>query len=472
MTTFSDKRIIAFIVSLALFMDALDTTIINTAIPAMSRSLLVHPVDLKIALISYLLSLAIFIPVSGWIADKYGTKRVFNVAIAIFTISSVFCGAAQNLTELVIARSCQGIGGALMLPLGRLIILRTFKRHELVEAMNAIIMVVSLGLMLGPLSGGFITDHLSWHWIFWVNIPVGIFTICMATRFLPETPPIKVRRFDIVGFILFGGGLAALSFSLSELSENAANQQAALFILSLAITMLCAYFIYARKQTHPIIKMSLCQFRTFKISIMGNLFARLGFGGIPFLLPLLLQIGLGYRAEMSGLLLAPIAIGIIVVRSFSLQILRFAGYKRLLLINTFLVGILLITFRMVDTHTSIYMIASLTFIFGLLISLQYSGMNSLAYADLPTDDLSAATSFVSTMQQLSQSLGVATSALLLRFYSVVSGDGILLTPTIFHETFLTLGVLTFLSAGIFLQLKPNDGHQMLTEPAQDKITTH
>lgn len=453
-------------------MDALDTTIINTAIPAMSRSLGVHPVDLKIALISYLLSLAIFIPVSGWVADKYGTKRVFMTALCIFTISSIFCGSAQSLTDLVIARSCQGLGGALMLPLGRLIILRTFQRHELVEAMNAVIMVVSMGLMLGPLAGGFITDHFSWHWIFWINIPVGLFAVCMTSYWLNETAPIKVRRFDFPGFVLFSGGLATLSFSLSALSETSANQQTAFMILILAIFMLTGYFVYARKQTHPIINTSLFQFRTFKVSITGNLLARLGFGGVPFLLPLLMQVGLGYSAEMSGLLLVPIPIGIIIVKSFSLRILRFVGYKRLLTSNTLFVGLCLIAFTTVDTHTSLYTLALLTFIFGLLISMQYSGMNSLAYADLPSDELSSATSLVSTMQQLSQSFGVAASALLLRFYSSYGTNGILLTPTIFQHTFFTLGIMTIFSMVIFLQLKPGDGHQMLKEPAQDKIATH
>ncbi|HEX4046124.1 MAG TPA: DHA2 family efflux MFS transporter permease subunit [Gammaproteobacteria bacterium] len=470
-----EKRIIIFIVSLALFMDALDTTIINTAIPAMSHSLHVHPVDLKIALISYLISLAIFIPISGWIGDKYGIKRVFMLALAIFTVSSLWCGYAQTLFELVIARSCQGLGGSLMLPLGRLIILRTFQRHELVEAMNAVVMVVSIGLMLGPLAGGFITDHLSWHWIFWVNIPVGILAIAMAWHWMNDTPPQKVRPFDFLGFILFGGGLAALTFSLSDLSESTANSTIAFGIMGIAILMLVCYFLHSYKQPHPVINMTLFRLRTFQISIVGNLIARLGFGGVPFLLPLLLQIGLGYSAQLSGLLLVPIAFGILLVKSISLRILRFVGYKRLLLINTILVGFSLWTLCLVNMHTSVYLIAVFTFIFGFLISLQYSGMNSLAYADIATEDLSAATSLVSTMQQLAQSFGVAASALLLTYFSyspTVIGKHLALTPTIFHQTFLAMGIFTIFSTLIFTRLKVNDGHQMLTVPAQEKIATH
>ena len=251
----TDKVIIGFIVSLALVMDALDTTIINTAIPAMSHSLQVNPVDLKIALISYLLSLAIFIPISGWIADKFGMKNVFIGALCIFTISSTWCGYSHTLRELVIARSLQGLGGALMFPLGRLIILRTYQRHELVEAINYVVMVVSLGLMLGPVAGGFITDHFSWNWIFWVNIPVGFIAIVMALYWLKDTSPRKVRPFDLTGFILFGGGLAGLTFSMSDLSETTANESQAVVIIIAAVLMLVVYVLHARKQRHPIVNL-------------------------------------------------------------------------------------------------------------------------------------------------------------------------------------------------------------------------
>lgn len=467
--TISKERIIALIVSLALFMDALDTTIINTAIPAMARSLHVYPVDLKIALISYLLSLAIFIPISGWVGDKFGVKRVFITALGIFTFSSFWCGYTHTLLELVMARSMQGLGGSLMLPLGRLIILRTFHRHQLVNAMNQVIMVVSIGLMLGPLAGGFLTDQLSWHWIFWVNIPVGLIVMLMAAFYLKDTMPRRVHPFDKLGFILFGGGLAALTFSLSYLSETTTNQKNALLIMCLAITMLITYFFHSRQQKYPIVKVELLRIRTFRVSIIGNLFARLGFGGVPFLLPLLFQIGLGYSAQLSGLLLVPIALGILLVKAISLRILRYLGYKRLLLMNTFLVGFSLWTFRIVNGNTSIYIIGTLTFIFGFLISLQYSGMNSLAYAEIYEDDLSAATSIVGTMQQLAQSIGVAASALLLQYYSSNSIVPFQLTPDVFHHTFFTLGILTFLSTLIFTSLKINDGHQMLTIPDDEML---
>lgn len=467
MNWLTEKRMIGFIVSLALFMDALDATIINTAIPAMAASLRVYPVDLKIALISYLLSLAVFIPISGWISDKFGIKRVFMFALAIFTTSSFFCGYASNLIELVCARTVQGLGGSLMLPLGRLIILRTFKQHELVEAMNAVIMVVAIGVMMGPLVGGIITDHLSWSWIFWVNIPVGICALMMAGRFLKPVPPRAVQPLDFMGFILFGGGLAALTFALSDLSESTASESLALSILGVAVSMLVIYFLRAKKQDNPIIDLTLFNIRTFRISIFGNLCARLGFGGVPFLLPLLLQVGLGYSAQLAGLLIAPIAIGIMVVKAIALPIMRWFGFRCLLIINTFLVGFALWLFQLVNQNTPHAVIACLTFGFGFLISLQYSGMNSLAYADIAPQQHSAATSIISTMQQISQSFGVALSALLLSVFSSLKSNDFALTPTVFHHAFLALGFLTFLSTLIFIKLKQGDGLSMLTGPKNE-----
>jgi len=464
-----NKKIIGCIVSLALFMDALDTTIINTAIPMMAKSLQVHPVDLKIALISYLVTLAIFIPISGWMADKYGNKNMFIISLIIFTLGSFCCGYASTLPELIVARCIQGLGGAFMLPVGRLILLHTYERHELVQAMNTIVIIVSMALMLGPFIGGTITDHFSWPWIFWVNVPVGIAAVLIARYFLQDTRARKVRPFDLLGFILFGGGLAALTFSFSDLSESSAHQSTALIIMLIAIILLIIYFRYAKYQRHSIINTSLLSIRTFRISMLGNICSRLGFGGIPFLLPLLMQIGLGMSAQLSGLLIAPLAIGVIVVKIISLKILRLLGYKRLLIINTVLVGFSLWSFLIITMNITTYMIAVLTFIFGLLISMQFSGMNSLAYSDISSDDLSSATSLISTIQQLSQSIGVAVSAMLLRLYSITSSQFIVLNIKIFHETFFTLGLITFVSALIFMRLQIGDGRQMLNAPKQKNI---
>jgi len=460
-----NKGIITVVVSFALFMEAIDTTIINTAIPVMANSLHVNPVDLKIALISYLLSLAIFIPISGWIADKFGTKQVFIFALAIFTFSSAWCGFAHSLPELVIARCFQGLGGSLTLPVGRLIILRTYERHQLIHAMSRVVMVVSLGLMLGPVLGGFITHYFSWRWVFLVNIPVGILTMIAAYYFLENTPKKKVLPLDFIGFILFGTALATFTFGLSALSETVISGSVTIIILAFAFLLFTMYVLHSRHSTmHPIINVTLFKSRTFFISVLGNLMSRLSFGGVPFLLPLLLQIGLGYSPQISGLLIAPMAIGVLLVKLFTLRLLRLFGYKKLLMLNTLLVSLCLWAFTFISSELSVYIIGVITFLFGLIIAVQYSGMNSLAYAELSPEDLSAAASIMGTLQQIAQSFGVAVGALLLRYYSIGSDSQFNLTTSVFHHAFFAMGLITLFSTIIFIQLKTGDGHEMIEAP--------
>lgn len=454
------KYMILLIVSLALFMEALDTTIINTAIPAMSQSLNVNPIDLKVALISYLLSLAIFIPISGWIADKFGIKRIFISAIFIFIFSSFWCGMARNLFELVIARSLQGFGGALALPVGRLIILRTFARYDMITAMSKVAIVAALGTMLGPLFGGLITHYFSWRWIFWINVPVGLLAIVFAYYWIVDELPKKVKPLDKIGFLLFGGSLAGFTFGLSAFSESTLPQSFALFITGNSFLLLLCYIWHSRRRKYPVVKTELLRIRTFRVSVIGNLFSRLGFGGVPFLVPLLLQIGLHYPAQISGMLLAPVALGIMLVKPFSLRLLRLFGYRKLLVGNTLLLGLSISIFYFVNSQTSLYVIGGLTFLFGFLISLQYGGMNSLAYSGIEPDDLSPATSIISTLQQLAQSFGVAISAFFLRYFAANQPE-FSLTVTVFHATFLVMGAITLFSAFIFMGLKGDDGGKMI-----------
>lgn len=457
-----NKKIVLIIVSFAMFMEAVDTTIINTAIPAIARSLAVNPIDLKIALISYLVSLAIFIPISGWMADKYGIKKVFITAVFIFTLSSFWCGFAHNLGELVIARTLQGIGGSMTVPVGRLIILRTFERHEIISKMSHVIMIAAIGMMLGPMLGGIITHQFSWPWIFWVNIPVGLFIMITSIIWLPDTQPMPVHPLDKLGFISFGSGLACFIFGFSIFSEsNREQDQLGFFVLLLAVGLLLYYAWHSWRRPNPVLKTELLLYRTFRISVVGNLIARTAFGGLPFLLPLLLQIGLDYPADLSGFLLAPIALGVLFLKPFSLPILRHLGFKNLLILNTGLVALSLCAFATITLKTSVFLIGCYSFFYGFLISLQYTGMNSLAYAEIPPEKLSAATSIMGTVQQLSQSFGVAVCALLVRFFSSDITSGFNLTVSVFHDAFLGMALMTLLSTIIFLRLKPNDGAAMI-----------
>ena len=459
--SFVPQKMLPFIVSLSFFMEAVDTTILNTAIPAISQSLLVDPVDLKIALISYLLSLAIFIPISGWLADRFGAKRIFITALCVFTLGSFGCGLAQNLTHLVIARFIQGLGGALGLPVGRLLIIRAVGRENLISTMNHVVTVGSLGMMLGPVIGGVITHYFSWHWIFWVNIPVGFMAIFLANNGIKDNECQAVPPLDKFGFLLFGMALALFTFGLSALSETTFSSWVSLVIIGCAMVLFVAYQRHSRGIAYPIVKTDLLTLRTFKVSVVGNLISRLGFGGVPFLVPLLLQIGLGYPSEISGFLLAPIAIGVLISKHFYLPLLRRYGYRRLLIINTFLAGCSIWTFMMINASTSLYAIGGITFLYGCIISVQYGLMNSLAYADISTEKLSAATSIMGTIQQIAQSLGVAVSAVLIRYFILLYSEDSTLNPTVFHATFFSVGLITLLSSLVFFQLKPEDGQQMI-----------
>jgi len=452
---------IPFIISLAFFMEAVDSTILNTAIPAISRSLVVDPVDLKVALISYLLSLAIFIPISGWLADKFGAKKTFISALAIFTLSSLWCGFSDNLIELMIARFVQGFGSAFGMPVGRLILMRVFGRENLINTMSRVIIFGALGMMLGPMIGGFITHNFSWHWIFWVNIPVGISAILLSAYWLPITPPKKMPKLDKVGFVLFGSALAGFTFGLSALSQSTLTNSLATNIILVSIILFAVYFLHSKKQKNPIVKTDLFYLRTFQISLVGNLISRLGFGGIPFLIPLLLQVGLGFSAQLSGVLLAPTAIGLLFIKPFALPLLRKLGYRKLLILNTIFAGLSIWSFMLINVNTAIYVIASLTFMYGFILSLQYSAMNSLAYADIPGESLSSATSIMGTLQQLSQSFGVAISALFIRLFSNADSIHHTLTLKTFHYTFFAIGSFTLISTLVFFRLKNNDGEQMI-----------
>ena len=455
------KQLILVMVAFAMFMETVDSTIINTAIPVMANSLQANPIDLKLALISYLLSLAICIPISGWLADKYGIKTVYLFGLTLFTLSSAACGFSTTLNQLIVTRFIQGIGGSLTLPIGRLIIIRTWPRHELVAKTGFVVMIGSFGLMLGPVLGGVITTHFSWRWIFWVNVPFGSLAVLFSMFLLPASPPSSVHPLDKLGFLLFGGGLSLLTYSLSAFSESSSYNVTSAALLLLAVLLLFFYSWHARQQIHPVVRVTLLQLRTFRISVLGNLCARLGFGGMPFLLPLLLQIGLQYSPQTAGLLLAPMAVGVLSSKPFATIILQRLGYKRLLLGNTLLISMALLFFCFIDATTSFYTISGFTFIYGFLISLQYTGMNSLAYAQINPSDISAATSIMSTIQQLAQSFGVAFAALVIKFLSVDHTISDHLSLRLLHQSFVALSIATFFSMVIFLFLDREDGKELL-----------
>ena len=450
------KRMTLPIISLAVFMEAVDTTILNTAIPVMAKHLDVYVIHLKLALISYLISLAIFIPISGWLADRLGTKKVFMSAIFIFTVSSVFCGLSQSLPELVIARFFQGLGGAFMIPVGRLIVVQLFHRSELIESMNRVIAPALIGPAFGPLLGGFIVQHFSWRWIFWVNIPVGLMAFILAYYFIQDFRSTKNTPFDIIGFILFGLGLAGFAFGLSALSEDSISDFISIFIIASSVCLLILCVLHSRlnNNTDPILPLDLFTFKAFRISLTGNIFSRLGFAGVPFVLPLMLQIALKFSPEHAGAMLAMVGIGGISAKFISKKLLHYSGFRHYLVGNTILLGAMLWLFLLVNNHTPLILIIALVFLYGFISSLQYSAMNPLAYADVPAHYSSRVSSLVSVAQQVSTSCGVAVCALLLKYAGA-------LNLLAFHRTFFILGVITLLAAGIFLELNKEDGRDLI-----------
>ncbi|KVW92743.1 DHA2 family efflux MFS transporter permease subunit [Thiobacillus denitrificans] len=455
------KTYLPWVVAVALFMEQLDTTIVNTAVPAMAESLQVAPLSLKAVVTSYILSLAVCIPVSGWMADRFGTRRVFSIAVAIFTFASILCGLAQNAPMLVAGRILQGVGAAMMMPVGRLAIIRTFPKSELLRAMNFVIIPALIGPLLGPTVGGLIVHWLTWRYIFFINVPVGLVALWLAQRHMPDYRGDAKRPLDVVGLVLFGSGAALLSWLLEIFGEHQLDATSGALLLALSLGLLAAYVWHARRTSHPLLRLSLFRVRTFRVSVMGGFITRLGVGGLPFLLPLLYQLGLGMPAWQSGLLMMPIAAAAMGMKLVSSRVLARFGYRRILIVNTVMIGAVVSLFSLMTPATPILLIVLLGLAFGFFNSLQYTSMNSMAFADIDTPDSSMASTIASSLQQMSMSFGLACGSLIAGWYlgDLPQTDRTAVT-TALHYAFLTLGGLTVLSSLSFWSLRPRDGESV------------
>jgi EmrB/QacA subfamily drug resistance transporter len=455
------KTYLPWVVAVALFMEGLDTTIVNTAVPAIAEGLRVTPLSLKAAVTSYILSLAVCIPVSGWMADRYGTHRVFSVAVAIFTLSSILCGFAQNAPMLVAGRILQGVGAAMMMPVGRLAIIRTFPKAELLRAMNFVIIPALIGPLLGPTVGGLIVHWLTWRYIFFVNVPVGLVALWLAHRQMPDFRGHARRPLDVVGLVLFGSGAALLSWLLEIFGEHDIDATSAAILLLLSLSLLAAYGWHARHTRHPLLRLALFRVRTFRVSVVGGFITRLGVGGMPFLLPLLYQLGLGMPAWQSGMLMMPTAAAAMGMKVISSWLLARFGYRRILIVNTVMIGVVVCLFSRVDPATPVMLIVLLGLAMGFFNSLQFTSMNSMAYADIDPPDSSMASTIASSLQQMSMSFGLACGSLIAAWYlgDLPQTDRAAVT-TALHYAFLTLGGLTILSSLTFWSLRPGDGESV------------
>jgi EmrB/QacA subfamily drug resistance transporter len=455
------KRYLPWVVATALFMEQLDSTIINTAVPAMAASLQVTPLSLKAVVASYILSLAVCIPISGWMADRFGTRRVFSSAVAIFTLSSVLCGLSLNVPMLVAARIVQGVGAAMMMPVGRLTIIRVFPKAELLMAMNFVIIPALIGPLLGPTVGGLIVHWLPWRVIFFINVPVGLAAQILIHRHMPDYRGDQPRPLDVFGLILFGAGTALLSWLLEVFGEHEIDMPVAAVLLLVALSLLVAYAWHARRARYPLLRLELFRVRTFRVSVLGGFITRLGIGGLPFLLPLLYQLGLGLPAWQSGLLMMPAAAAAMGMKVISRPILRRFGYRNILIVNTLMIGVTISMFATVSSATPIAVIILLGLAQGFFNSLQFSSMNSMAYADIGTADSSMASTIASSMQQMSMSFGLACGSLVTAWYlgNLSQSDHAAVTVAL-HHAFLTLGGLTAISSLSFWTLRVHDGESV------------
>jgi len=453
----SSKRLLPWLIAVAFFMESLDTTILNTGVPTIAAALHVAPLSMKSVLASYTLSLAVFIPISGWMADRFGTRRVFASAIGIFTLGSFLCGISSDLHVLVACRILQGCGGAMMVPVGRLTMVRTFAKSELIRAMSFVAIPALIGPMLGPIAGGLIVGYLHWRFIFFVNIPIGLVGLIMVYLHLPDYRE-RTNPLDVAGLILFGSGVALLSYVLEVFGEHTLNVPEILGLLAISVILLAGYGFHASRTAHPMLRLTLFRLRTFRAAVSGSFVTRLGIGGIPFLFPLLYQVGLGFTPIQSGLLMMPQAVAAISLKLTTPLILARFGYRTVLVSNTLFIGVQILLFATIGSATPVWLIVGELFCYGFFQSLQYTSMNTLTYAEITDEEASSASSIAGTAQQMSMSFGVASASLVTAFF--VPDRHTSSAPQFIHgvhRAFLVLGAMTILSTIVFRGLKRGDG---------------
>ena len=448
------------LLAIAIFMQMLDTTILNTALPKMALDLHESPLNMQSAIIAYALTLALLIPLSGYLVDRFGTKKVFIGALAIFMLGSAMCAAAPTLPMLIIARIVQGMGGSMLVPVPRLTIMRVYDKSQLLNAINYSVMPALLGPLLGPLVGGYLVEYASWHWIFLLNLPIGAIGILISMKIMPDVKD-GHPHLDLIGFLLFAAAACALSLAVEMITHPGAKIFS-LLLLAIGMTAVWLYWRHAGHDTDPLYSPNLFQVRTYRLGLAGNLVSRLGISSIPFLLPLLFQVAFGFSASLSGWLIAPIALASLITKPFIKPVIARFGYRRTLVTNTRLLGLLMMIVAIPDAHTPIWVWMILLLLIGTLNSLQFTSMNTLTIADLRPYQTGSGNSLMAVNQQLAISFGIALGALILNFLSKTS-IGTANLHNAFRYTFIYLGAITFASGWIFSGLHITDGDKLLNK---------
>jgi EmrB/QacA subfamily drug resistance transporter len=453
------ERIIPLIVASALFMENMDATVIATSLPAIAADIGTSPLTLKLAITSYLLSLAVFIPASGWTADRFGARAVFSIAIGVFMVGSIGCALSTSVTDFVIARVIQGMGGAMMTPVGRLVLLRSIDKRALVNAMAWVTVPALIGPVIGPPLGGFITTYFSWHWIFLINVPIGLLGIFLAQRYIDPIRSDAPERFDLYGLVLAGVGLGGIAFGLSVAGLNLLPWQVIVALIGVGTVSMTLYVFHARRTASPVLDFSLMRLATLRASIIGGFLFRLGIGALPFLLPLLMQIGFGLSPFHSGLITFASAAGAMGMKTLAARIIRTFGFRNIMTVNAVVSAVFLAACALFTVQTPLLLIMIILLVGGFFRSLQFTAINTVAYAEVEPAQMSRATTLVSVNQQLALSAGVAVGAFSVETTMAIR-HGIELAAGDFAPAFLVVAVLAAASAYFFWQMPDDAGHEI------------
>lgn len=451
-----EQMILPLVIASALFLENMDSTVLATSLPAIALDLGIDPIILKLAFTSYLLSLAVFIPISGWMAERFGARHVFRAAIAVFTLASMACAFTTTLPGFIAARFLQGMGGAMMVPVGRFVLVRAVPKSELVQALSYLTLPALIGPVIGPLIGGFLTTYLHWRWIFFINLPMGLVGIILATRYVPDVKGDQSTPLDGRGFLLSGLGLSSLVFGLTILGRDLLPLAAAPGLILFGILFLSLYVYYARHVAHPILKLKLLSLPTFRTSVVGGFFFRAGIGSNPFLLPLMLQIGFGLSAFQSGSLTFASSAGALMMKFTAPRILKRFGFRQILIVNGLISALFFGAIALFSETTPHILILAVLLTGGFFRSLQFTCLNAIAYAEVEPADLSRASSFASVVQQISGSMGVAFAAIIIECLQFARGDW-LLKPDDFKIAFALVSLLVAGSVFFHRGLDPKAG---------------
>lgn len=451
---------IAFTVAVAFFMQALDTTAVNTAVPAMAKTFGTDIIHISSGITSYLIALAIFVPISGWIADRYGTRRVFCTAIVLFILASLLCGISQTLSQFVVFRIFQGMAGAMMTPVGRLLVLKTTPKEDLVVAMNYITLPALVAPILGPLFGGYLTTYWSWHWIFLLNIPFSILCIILAIRYIPEDEKgMAIKpKLDFVGFVLSGLGLAGFMYGVESFSKEGLSYWLSFLILFVSLSLLFFNYRHSRHISNPLIDYSVLRIKTFKTTIFTGTISRMVIGVAPYLVPLMFQIGFGLNPFQAGLLFVATMVGNLTMKSVTVYIVRRFPFRNILLVNGVFIALFSFITAFLLPTTPVYLIVLVMFLSGLSRSMQFTSITTLAFSDIPQNRMTSANSFYSTIQQMSSGMGIAIGAVSLRFSSMWhGGEHGEYDLADFRISFIFISILAFVHLFGYTKLSATDG---------------